>query len=98
MGELRFVYGPMSDQEDFAENVMKEGKFNFVQNLRQRLGIMVCRAISYRSKIPLVFLERNVNAHDYIHNVSEPAAIPYLQLENHIFSQDNDSNIHHQDL
>jgi transposase len=56
---------------------------------RQR-GIMVWGAISYDSMSPLVRIQGTMRAQDYVQNVLQPVAIPYLQgVPNAIFQQDN---------
>lgn len=60
----------MTDEEEFAEDMMKTGLHKY-----------------FLKEIPMY-------AQDYIHNVLEPVALPYiLQLENLIFAQEN-TNIH----
>lgn len=45
MMSLDSVYGPMMDGEEFAKDLVKDSKFNFTKNVKQR-GVMVRPAVA----------------------------------------------------
>ncbi|GFW32515.1 transposable element Tcb1 transposase [Trichonephila clavipes] len=53
-------------------------------------GIMVCSAVGYRSRTPLVRIAGTLNSQRYISEVLEPVVLPYLQgFATAVFQQDN---------
>ena len=52
--------------------------------------VMVCAAIGYKTWIPLVWNNSNLNTDWYISDTLSPVVVPYLTgLSNSIFQQDN---------
>ncbi|CAH2009467.1 unnamed protein product [Acanthoscelides obtectus] len=65
-------------------------QFFVERHVHHTVGVMVCGAIAYGSRSPLIFIRGNMNAQHYIHEVLEPHLLPYLDtLADPTFQQDN---------
>lgn len=59
VSSIDFIYGPLVDQKEFAEDLLKGGKFDFEEHettVNER--VILWGPISYGNKSPLVFLKK----------------------------------------